>query len=499
MASQPYPTPPPIAGHELQALAENLPNLAWIASGDGSIVWYNRAWYEYTGCSPEELLGWGWSSVHHPDELERVTAEWLSAIATGSTVELIFPLRRHDGSFRPFLTRAVPIRDPSGQIVRWFGTNVDISAQVDAEQRLRRAEADWRGLFDEMHEGIILGELIHDEQGKPVDARILRANSRIEAVTGIPAHDATGLGIRAMVGEATDHLLEPFARVVETGVSEALQVRVETLSRSFEVRVYRHATDQFAALYLDVTGRKQAEQHARRAQERLLRVSRLSTMGAMASTLSHELNQPIGAASNFLSAANEHVKRATTLDRTLLRGLFESAIASCQRAGQIIRSMRDFTASGTVTKKPEAVRELLQASIDECLGGASADDIEFCLDCPPAMPTVLCDRTQMSQILLNLFANSAHAMAGAERKRIAISASSTRSSLVLRIEDNGPGFKDRTPEQLFEPFWSSTDVGLGLGLPLCRTIVEAHGGTICAEAGRDGGAAFVIELPQGKD
>jgi len=495
MATHPVQAELPVAGLELQALAENLPNPAWIAHADGSIFWYNRAWYDYTGRSPEEMLGWGWSAVHHPEELERVTAEWLSAIATGSTVELTFPLRRHDGVFHPFLTRVVPIHDSSGQIVRWFGTNVDISAQVEIEQRLRQAEADWRGLFDEMQEGIVLGDLVFDEEGRPVDGIITRANAEFERVTGIPADQAVGLSATAITGLAAPQMLEAYARVIATGVSERFELHVETLGRWFEIRAYRHSDNQIAALYLDVTARKEAEREAREAQDGLLRVSRLSAMGAMASTLSHELNQPIGAASNFLAAANEHLKRAETVDRTLLGGLFDNAIASCQRAGQIIRSMRDFTASGTVTAKPESVRSLLKASIDERLAMVSAQKIEFLLECPPGLPAVACDRTQILQVLLNLYANGAQAMADVARKRIIVSASSTDASVVLRIEDNGPGFDDRTPEQLFEPFWSTTDVGLGLGLPLCRTIVEAHGGTIRAEPGRRGGAAFVVELP----
>ncbi|MEO7786305.1 MAG: ATP-binding protein [Sphingomicrobium sp.] len=495
MVPDPHPMVSPVPGQELQALAENLPNPAWIAYADGSIFWYNRAWYDYTGRSAEDMLGWGWASVHHPDELERVTVEWVAALASGATVELTFPLRAHDGEFHPFLTRVVPIRDASGEIVRWFGTNVDITAQVETEERQRRAEADWRSLFDEMQEGIIIGELVVDEQGKAIDATIIRTNSQIRIYTGLTAEEATGRGLRGLLGAVTDEVLAIFERVIVTGNSKKFEMRIDEFDRSFEVRVYRHERNQWAALYLDVTDRKLAEQQARRAQENLLRVSRLSAMGAMASTLSHELNQPIGAASNFVAAANEHVKRAAEVDRTLLRGLFESAIASCQRAGQIIRSMREFTATGTVAKKREGVRELLQASIDEYLGGASALKIDFFLDCQRGVPDILCDRIQILQVLLNLYGNSAHAMARSRRKRIAISASLAISAISVRIEDSGPGFKDRRPEELFEPFWSTTDVGLGLGLPLCRTIVEAHGGTIRAEPGRGGGACIIIELP----
>lgn len=484
-----------VAGHELSALADNLPNPAWIAYPDGAIFWYNRAWYDYTGRSPDEMLGWGWASVHHPDELERVTAEWIETLASGSTFEMTFPLRRHDGVYRLFLTRVVPITETSGQIVRWFGTNVDITAQVAAEERLRRAEADWRGLFDEMQEGFIIGELVFDKQGVAIDGIIVRANARMEALTGIPHGEAVGRSARDVAGRDAYFFTEILTRVVATGVPATFELQAEQLQRSFEVRAYRHSQTQFAMLFLDVTARKLAEQEARRAQGNLLRVSRLSAMGAMASTLSHELNQPIGAASNFIAAANEHVKRAEDIDPALLRRLFESAIGSCQRAGQIIRSMRDFTASGTVAKKPEHLRELINASIEEFRGLASNAPIAFKIDCPATMPLVPCDRIQIVQVLLNLYGNGARAMADLPNKRIKLAARADDSRVTLSVADNGHGLKDRTPELLFEPFWSTTDVGLGLGLPLCRTIVEAHAGTIRAEPGPGGGAVFVIQLP----
>lgn len=237
------------------------------------------------------------------------------------------------------------------------------------------------------------------------------------------------------------------------------------------------------------------EKQALRAQERLMRISRLSAMGAMASTLSHELNQPIGAASNFLAAADEHVKRAEVVDRALLHDLFENAIASCRRAGQIIRSMREFTASGTVTKSPELLCDLIDASVAEYLGSAGRDAPSFDVHCQRELPSLACDRTQIIQVLINLYANSARAMAGMTDRRVTVTASARPGAHCLRIEDNGPGFGERPPEKLFEPFWSTTDVGLGLGLPLCRTIIEAHGGTIRAERGAAGGACFMIELP----
>ena len=127
---------------QFRNLAEALPNLCWMAYGDGHIFWYNSRWYEYTGTSLEQMEGWGWQSVHDPEILPEVMARWSASIRSGESFEMVFPLRRADGLFRPFLTRIVPIRDEQGRIVRWFGTNTDIAGQKEVERELRDANAD---------------------------------------------------------------------------------------------------------------------------------------------------------------------------------------------------------------------------------------------------------------------------------------------------------------------------------------------------------------------
>src|SRR5215218_5728082 len=112
------------------SLAENLPQLAWMADASGWIFWYNRRWYEYTGTTPAEMEGWGWQSVHDPAVLPSVLERWQAAIATGEPFEMVFPLRGADGVFRPFLTRVTPLRDERERIVRWFGVHTDVSRQI---------------------------------------------------------------------------------------------------------------------------------------------------------------------------------------------------------------------------------------------------------------------------------------------------------------------------------------------------------------------------------
>ena len=137
---------------QFRSLADNMPNLAWIADPDGWIYWYNARWYEYTGTTSKDMEGWGWQSVHDPKQLPRVLREWKDGIASAEPVELSFPLRRADGKFRQFLTRVIPIKDNKGTILHWFGTNTDIEETEQIKQKLTRAtvaaEEDRRSLRD---------------------------------------------------------------------------------------------------------------------------------------------------------------------------------------------------------------------------------------------------------------------------------------------------------------------------------------------------------------
>ncbi len=131
---------------EYRALANSIPTLAWMARPDGWIFWYNNRWYEYTGTTPEDMEGWGWQRVHDPDILPEVLEEWTRSIRSGEPFEMTFPLRGVDGQFRPFLTRVFPLRDDANEIIRWFGTNTDISYEYEARLAAEDATARTRQL-----------------------------------------------------------------------------------------------------------------------------------------------------------------------------------------------------------------------------------------------------------------------------------------------------------------------------------------------------------------
>ncbi|MEO6540078.1 MAG: PAS domain-containing protein, partial [Ferruginibacter sp.] len=139
-----------------RALADNIPNLGWMADAEGWIYWYNKKWYEYTGTTPEQMEGWGWQSVHDPVELPKVLERWKESIATGNPFEMVFPLKGADGKFRHFLTRILPVKDDKGKILQWFGSNTDITTQKDIEDALKASEQRFRDTVKQAPVGITI-------------------------------------------------------------------------------------------------------------------------------------------------------------------------------------------------------------------------------------------------------------------------------------------------------------------------------------------------------
>ncbi len=182
----------PDSSHEFRLLADSLPTPCWIANGDGYIFWYNRCFLDYTGLQPVELEGWGWRRIHDPDVLPAVMARWTGAIASGEPFEMTFPLRGADGSFRPFLTRIAPLRDASGNVVRWYGVNTDVSGEAALQTKLGESEAALQAFFETS--GIYVAIIELDDN----DFTFVLANRRMarfwggEGVTGRTARGLSG-------------------------------------------------------------------------------------------------------------------------------------------------------------------------------------------------------------------------------------------------------------------------------------------------------------------
>jgi len=152
-------------------MANAMPQLAWMANPDGWIFWYNQGWYDYTGTTPQQMEGWGWQSVHDPAELPMVMERWQASIATSEPFEMVFPLRSAHGEYRAFLTRVSPIKDASGKVLRWFGTNTDVDEQKRTEEALIESQQRLAGIVGSAMDAIItVDERLRERGGVPAQA-----------------------------------------------------------------------------------------------------------------------------------------------------------------------------------------------------------------------------------------------------------------------------------------------------------------------------------------
>ncbi len=246
----------------------------------------------------------------------------------------------------------------------------------------------------------------------------------------------------------------------------------------------------------DLTERQEAESRLQDLQGELVHISRLSAMGEMASTLAHELNQPLSAIANYLKGSRRLLDRPADEEAAIrLRAALERAGEQALRAGEIIRRLRDFVTRGDVEKKIESLSKLVEEASALALVGAREKGIRIEMRCE-APEHVLVNRVQIQQVLLNLIRNAVDAMADAERRALGIRIESAEDGMVrIAVSDTGPGVDPAVAERLFQPFVSTKSEGMGVGLSISRTIVEAHGGRIWCEENPGGGTIFRFTVP----
>lgn len=247
---------------------------------------------------------------------------------------------------------------------------------------------------------------------------------------------------------------------------------------------------------LDLSEREEAEAQLRSAQADLMRVSRLTAMGAVASTLAHELNQPLTSAANFLSVARLRLTERGDLPE-LVGSSLAKATGEIIRAGEIVRRIRRFASTGQLTRRSEPLDELVAHAWESVSQLPIARGCRLELRIAPGAERVEVDQVQIEQVLANLMRNAVEAMTAATDRLVEVIARPRGDVVEISVCDRGPGLDEGARARLFEPFRTNKASGLGLGLPLCRTIVEAHGGRIWAEPGTHAGAVFVLTLPGG--
>jgi two-component system sensor kinase FixL len=401
----------------------------------------------------------------------------------------------------------LPFNAPSAFLFAVIGVGLAVGGESNARgrsraearaQALREREAHLQSILDTVPDAMI----VIDTNGA-----MQSFSTAAERLFGWSAQEAVGRNVNLLMPspyrEAHDDYL---ARYLATGERRIIGIgRVvvgqrrdgSTFPMELSVGEMRVADRRFFTGFVrDLTERQQTEARLQELQSELVHVSRLTAMGEMASALAHELNQPLSAIANYLRGSRRLLEKGDPSDMPRLTEALDKAADQALRAGDVIHRLRDFIGRGEVERKVESVSKLIEEASALALVGVKEQSIRVTMQLDPGADLVVADRVQIQQVVINLLRNAIDAMRAGKGGELDVRTTRrTDGFTVVSVSDTGTGIGEEVRERLFEPFMTTKKEGMGVGLSICRTIVEAHGGLIWAENNVGAGATFAFTLP----
>ena len=363
--------------------------------------------------------------------------------------------------------------------------------------RVFAREAHLRSILETIPDAMI----VIDERGT-----ILSFSAAAEKMFGYSEREIVGENVSSLMPspdrERHDSYLERYMRTGERkiiGIGRITTARHRngnTFPIDLHIGEARIGNDRvFTGFIRDLTERQETELRVHDLQSELAHVSRVTAMGTLATSIAHELNQPLTAIANYVETARDLLQEPDSEKVEIVREALAECATQSVRAGQIVRRLRDFISRGESDRRIESLSRLLNEASALALVGAGERGVEVQVRLDPNADKVLVDRIQVQQVLLNLMRNAIEAMAESPVRRLRIlSRGQSEGEVRVTIEDSGPGLPAEVAERLFEPFVSTKSKGMGLGLSICHTIIHGHGGRIWAEPSKLGGTAFHFTL-----
>jgi PAS domain S-box-containing protein len=455
----------------------------------GRITYVNRAFCEMLGFDREELIGAVAPFPYWPDDdLTRLTAS-LQAILRGESPPSGFEtrMRRKDGSTFDSRMYISPLVDSEGRQTGWMTSITDITEPKRVREELAAAHERFTTVLDELEAAIwVLPDRDDGDTAPLVGHEPLFANRMF----------------RHMFGASAD-----LGRLLEAGGAAAGWVPREVfhpgLGRWFELRTRRIRWVDGSSVRLlvatDVTRRHEAEERHREQDEKLQRTSRLVTMGEMASSLAHELNQPLTAIANYCMGLSARVRsklaQGQTPDAQEMLEMLRKTAAQAERAGKVIRRIREFVKRSEPERRPCEVSAIVADAVGLAEIDAQRLGVSIDVRTDPDIPTLSADPILIEQVLLNLMKNGIEAMRDAAHRRLALDITRRDGMIEFAVTDAGKGLAPDAREKLFEPFFTTKAEGMGIGLNICRSIVESHQGRLWVEDNAGDGCTFRFTLP----
>jgi two-component system, LuxR family, sensor kinase FixL len=462
------------------------------------LTWSNTT-RKLFGVSPEEPVNYElFLSRLDPNDLDRTAEAVQKSIATGCNYDIQYRINRNSDAGHWVRALAAIVNDADGEPARLSGIVIDIDKEKRLEVALRIREGHFRSILDTIPDAMI----VIDEHGI-----IQFFSSAAERQFGYSETEAIGKNISALMPEPDRRCHDGYlARYLKTGERRIIGIgRIVTGMRRDSTTFPMHLTigemqsrgqPYFTGFVRDLTEQQQTQARLQELQSELVHVSRLSAMGEMASALAHELNQPLSAISNYVKGSRRLLAASSDPNATKIEGALDRAAEQAVRAGDIIRRLRNFVARDESEKRVESLSKLIEEAGALGLTGAREQGVKLRFNLDSSLDLVLADRVQIQQVLVNLFRNALEAMArSSHRELIATNVRAADGMIEIAISDTGHGFGNDIQPNLFQPFFTTKETGMGVGLSISRTIIEAHGGRMWAENNDAGGATFRFTLP----
>jgi PAS domain S-box-containing protein len=485
------------AERELRLTLDTIPTLAWRTDPNGSAEYLNKRWLDFTGFSLEQGLGWNWQHAIHPDDRRGLLEAWQRMLESGKSEDVEARMRRHDGVYRWFLFRAETLRDDSGNIVAWFGTNTDIEDRKQAEGSLKRTQAYSAEAQKLSQTGSIVWDMARENHFWSEEAY---------QITGFDRGIKPSLDLFMQRVHPDDrYLVLHEARRVASGEQnfdyEHRLLMDDGQIKYVKVRArrVRHDTgkEEIVGALMDITATRRSQEALHAARTALAHASRVATLGEINATIAHEVNQPLAA---IVANAETSLRRLAgeSPDYDRVRRAIEWIAKDARRAGDVIHRVRGLSRKADTQKMPLDLNEVIGEVNALLHRDLAVHRVTLSLELAPSLPLVMGDRVQLQQVIINLVMNAVEAMqvAAGGAKSLVVRSCHIANGVVVAVTDSGTGISDETKGRLFDAFFSTKPKGLGIGLSICRSIIEDHDGRLSA-ANNSGkpGATFKFELP----